>query len=349
MTRSSPWLVALLVVAGCDLGLRAEPPHRDSDRLVPLAGRAVVRVLDQLSPEPVWIDAADGRVRRLRAGEIELVQPDPIPRAADPRVFPRFRVMPDGVVAAIRRTVWIRPHGAEPLALDIGLDEVAIDGSSVDDLWIVGRTDAASDDPYTTSACRVLAGQIDRCVPLGRILSHPEVAIGPGGTVYVAERTGTLFRLEGDAWTPLRGIQLTGFRRGPTTLLGISASGETYAMEGGAALSLADGPDLRFWFEPTMVVPRSDGMYFATHESEQVNVDPDCRDGFGFGNPCAKRDLWTQLVVYRVAGGRVEEVAHEDCTDARRPACERSFAGIAVDAGRVVILGAPLRALPSPR
>jgi hypothetical protein len=331
-----------LLATGCTAD-RSAPPPRSGPELELLSPTASPRATDRLRAELTWYDAELGQVVWLRDGRVELVQDVALRDDLEGEEPDALRVFDDGSLAVTARDVLhLYPMGGTHTVLDLeAFDIGGIDGASIDDLWVSVWSYASL--PGTTStnaACHVTRGEIDRCIGFPDVggFATP-LALGPDGSVYATDRDETLYRYDGSAVTEVARFEggLRSFRRAGGSLLALTSSSGAVVLDGSTARSLTDED------YPTDIVGTAEDFYYATYEGESVKIDPSCEDAFF--DPCDRRDLWTQRVIWHVVSGQRTEAGHENCTDQDRSRCDLFVEGMGLDGDRVVVLGSRLRAV----
>jgi hypothetical protein len=339
-TIRTAFVSTFLLATGC--ADRSAPPPRSGPELGLLSPTASPRATDRLRAELTWYDAALGQVVRLRDGRVEPVQDVVLRDDLEGEEPDALRVFDDGSLAVTtREALHLYPMGGMHTVVDLdALDMGGIDGASIDDLWV--SISASGSLPGTTStnaACHLARGAIDRCVgfPDTRGYVSP-LALGPDGAVYATDHE-TLYRYDGSTVSEVARFEggVRSFHRAGGSLLALTYSSGAVVLEGSTARRLTDEDHL------TDIVGTAEDFYYATYEAESVKINPGCQDAWF--DPCDRRDLWTQRVIWHVVGTQRTEAGHENCTDQDRSRCDLFVQGMGFDGDRVVVLGSRLRAV----
>ncbi|UJR82327.1 hypothetical protein [Sandaracinus amylolyticus] len=323
-------LVSLLVLTTACASDRSHPPERRSPELEPVDRVSVplAVLVDRMRAEPTWLDDA-GQVWTYRGGRAERVQEG----TRIPEEPAALRVFDDGSMAiATDDAVHVYSASGEERALDLSGLEVAIDGTSIDDLWVIhwpvlGEYELCHHTP---------AG--DSCIPVPNVGGFTALlAAGPDGTAYVSDRDVQLLRFSDGALTPVAGGPARGLhslRRSGDAIFGLAYDSGVYEIRGDRMAQRTDGHVLD-------VVGSSDEHFELRYDAEYVQVDPSCDEGWF--TDCEERLLWSQTIVVRVRGDETDEIAHETCDDAHPGPCDRFSLGLGLDGDDVVVIGAPFR------
>ena len=313
----------LLALAGC--ANRSAPPPRDSPQPQPVGTLGgVLSVVDGLRAEPAWYDATAQRVFRFRNGVVEPVQDRTLSTLPVQVHEAQLRVFDDDSFALLSYgKLYVVPVDGDPVVEDLAALEVAIDGTSADDLWYVAWF---VDETLDYRLCHRVSGHADCSVAVPNAGGFSAMmALGPDGSVYVTDRDVTLYRYAEGQLTAVGTFDngIDRFRRGGS-LFALSQRG-LYLIDGTSVRHLENGVD--------DVIGTADDYYVELEDWESAKVNPTCHDTFF--TTCDRVELWSQTVYEHVQGGRRTEIGYEN----------HIGGPLGIDGHRLIILENPIGAL----
>ena len=341
--HTTPSVLALSTLFACTLGCasldRSQPPPRSSPQLVSASpsgwSPSGIVVRDLLQRELVWYDVGRDRVLALRDGERVALQERPI------RTFitepSALRAFDDGSFALINgSTLALFPVGRETLTLPlVAFDEPALDGNSIDDLWIAKWDVGTSEVDY--GACHIDHGVLEPCVAVpNQGGARLWMALGTDGMPIMSDREDRIYRVAEGRAELLHdfGDLVIGMRRAGGELFVSTYMSGTYAIDGRDVRRIRDGRVLD-------ALGTTSDFHYATFDAEYVQVDPSCEPGWF--RSCAERPLWSQLVIFHSVNGRSSEVGHADCIGTESSSCY--FDGFGFDGDTLIMFGNPMQRL----